>query len=237
MAESKAPLAANAGRINPKRAKKNATKRIEFSFRNRAAYDDATLARVIKTGISVDGVELGLIMPRYELDDRNMAALVAYLRQLSTQPPPGVDGPIVQLATTIAPNQDPARTKAMLDVLDACLADRFPAKNIRISAWRLTGNAETWNEQLRQQNAKTPAFALLSGLGGTQWEPVHAFCERERMPCLFPNVDAPGADKEEMYNFYFSEGVALEAKVAARFIGERYAGAAAGRAWGGLRVR
>jgi hypothetical protein len=32
---------------------------------------------------------------------------------------------------------------------------------------------------------------VVSGLGGSNWAPVHQFCERRQLPCLFPNVDAP----------------------------------------------
>jgi len=34
-------------------------------------------------------------------------------------------------------------------------------------------------------------FALVSGLGGAEWGPVHRFCESQRIPCLLPNLETP----------------------------------------------
>ena len=57
-------------------------------------------------------------------------------------------------------------------------------------------------------------FAVISGLGGGDWSPVHDVCEREALPCLFPNVDAPPPQAEhDFYSTYFSRGVLLEAEV------------------------
>ncbi len=59
---------------------------------------------------------------------------------------------------------------------------------------------------------KEPVLAVISGLGGKNWAPVHAFCEQEAVPCLFPNVEAPPADADrDFYSVYFSQGVLLEA--------------------------
>src|SRR5262249_50288346 len=46
---------------------------------------------------------------------------------------------------------------------------------------------------------------------GKNWAPVHRFCERARVPCLFPNVEAPVEAERDFYSVYFSRGVLLEA--------------------------
>jgi len=70
-------------------------------------------------------------------------------------------------------------------------------------------------------------FAVLSGLGGSNWAPVHDFCEQEHLPCLFPNVEVPVASGG-YYTLYFSKGVLLEADLIAQALGD--AGAQAPRA-------
>jgi len=67
----------------------------------RPAYTDATLAQAIRTGIDPSGRVLNAQMPRYQLDDPDMALLIAYLRTLSASPSPGVDGTTLRFATVI----------------------------------------------------------------------------------------------------------------------------------------
>jgi hypothetical protein len=44
---------------------------------------------------------------------------------------------------------------------------------------------------------------------------VHRFCEAEHLPCLFPNVAAPGDAEQDFYSIYLSKGVLLEAELIA----------------------
>ena len=191
----------------------------------RPPYDDESLARAVRDGISPLGEKFHYLMPRYQLDARNMAALTAYLRQLSATASPGVEGRVIHIATVVAPGEAPARKAAMLDVLNACISERYPedregATAIRLHTWQLAGDPPTWERQLNDLQAKAPVFALLSGLGGGVWQPVHSFCEQNSIPCMFPNVDAPGSNEEQHHAFYFSQGVVLEAGIAARYISQ-----------------
>jgi hypothetical protein len=60
-------------------------------------------------------------------------------------------------------------------------------------------------------------FALISGLGGDEWAPIDAFCDRQALPCWFPSVALPPAAAPK-YSLYFSEGAALEARVLAAYL-------------------
>jgi hypothetical protein len=84
----------------------------------------------------------------------------------------------------------------MLDVLQHCVAEHGPRPGSgrrpwRLHTWTLHGPPPTWPAQLARHLREQPVFALLSGIG-REWAPVHAFCEAEGLPCLFPNTDAPG---------------------------------------------
>jgi hypothetical protein len=128
----------------------------------------------------------------------------------------------------------------MLDVLERFFADtnRIPLKPsppMRASArtlygksmymanrrwqlhvWQLEGPASTWRAQLERRLAAEPVYALVSGLGGSEWGPVHEFCEQRGVPCLFPNVEAPVGGDGDFWSVYFSRGVLLEAELVAR---------------------
>jgi hypothetical protein len=88
-----------------------------------------------------------------------------------------------------------------------------------LHVWTLHGEAATWRDQLERLYERQPVFAVLGGVGGDGWSPIHAFCEQRAVPCLLPNTDLPALAEKDYYTVYFSRGVALEAEVLAAQLG------------------
>src|SRR5437660_1989353 len=86
----------------------------------------------------------------------------------------------------------------------------------QLHVWELKGTPDTWEEQLERDFKVEPVFAVISGVGGRTWEPVHEFCEHQGIPCLMPNIDLPVVDEKAFYPVYYSRGVLLEADVMAQ---------------------
>jgi hypothetical protein len=226
---------------------------VESVHGNRDPYTDATLARAIRAGLDSQGRPLGELMPRFALDDADMAALIRYLKILGARGVPGVTGTLLHFATVITPEADPVKRRGMLDVLTQYFSDKNafpfgPSPQMRTSGktmysksmyvanrhwqlhvWELDGPPESWREQLEREFARQPVMAVLSGLGGSHWQPVHDFCEHEQVPCLFPNVEVPFVAEGDFYSLYFSKGVLLEAGLIARQIDESFKGRPASR--------
>jgi hypothetical protein len=212
---------------------------VESMHGNRAPYTAATLARAIREGVDPDGRQLSYLMPRFALSDPDMVALSDYLKSLSVHRAPGIAGGVLHLATIFTPDSDPVKRAGVLDVLQQYFKDKntFPigpsprmwtsgktayAKSMymanlrwQLHVWQLTGAASTWRAQLEQHLREEPVFAVLSGLGGSNWAPVHQFCELNAIPCLFPNVEVPVETGDDFYSLYFSKGVLLEAELIA----------------------
>ncbi len=201
---------------------------------NRVRYTDATLARAIRSGLGPTGQPLSALMPHYALDDATMAGLIAYLRTLSPTMAPGVDTDTIHFATIVTPDADPERARAMLEVLhhffdnkDAYYrGDAPPLESARrihyrvlrrwqLHVWTLSGAAETWQAQLRAKLRAEPVMAVVSGIAGRAWWPIHQFCEDAQLPCLLPNVDLPVEHEGDFYSVYYSAGVLLEAELIA----------------------
>jgi mono/diheme cytochrome c family protein len=202
-------------------------------------YTEETLMRAVRDGINSQGRRMSVLMPRYALDQAELAGLAAYLRQLSTAWSPGVTPTTIKLATVVTPDVDAARRKVFIDMMRAIARQKNastvvadPKKNRHhmvtaaemingternwdLQIWELQGPPETWREQLETRYRSQPAFALVSGLSDSSWRPVQEFCNAERVPCWFPSAQAddgePGA-----YTLYFSGGVKLEAALLAR---------------------
>jgi hypothetical protein len=193
-------------------------------------YDDQKLVRAIREGINADGKPLSPLMPRFTLSDADAGLLVDYLKSLSSRPGPGVTHDELNFATIITPDADPAERSGTLAVLRRFFTNRdiherghdpplISAHRIRyrvayrwqLHVWELSGAPDTWEEQLDAHLRTEPVFAVISGVGGRDWAPVHRFCEHEALPCLFPNVRLPVVAPGDFYSVYFSRGVLLEA--------------------------
>jgi mono/diheme cytochrome c family protein len=203
----------------------------------RPAYTDESLARAIRDGIDANGRALDPLMPRYALDDAELRNLVGYLKSLSSTLSPGVDDTNIHFATIVADDAAPRDRTAMLAVLEAFFAGKAAATRYEASraergpfhmerhyqayrrwnlhVWELRGPAATWREQLEGHYERRPVFAILGGIGGDAWQPIHAFCEQRAVPCLLPNTELPVIAEKDYYTVYFSKGVALEAQVLA----------------------
>jgi mono/diheme cytochrome c family protein len=204
----------------------------------RGAFTDTTLARAIREGVVPGGGTLNELMPRYALDDQQMASLIGYLRTLGGESARGVTPGTLHFATVVTPDADPVARRGMLEVLNHYFASPNPApgaprrmlhpnrlvgyrsggRKWQLHVWQLTGSADSWGRQLHQRLAAQPVFAILSGLGGGNWLPVHRFCEQEAIPCLLPNVDLPVDAEQDFYPIYFSRGVLLEAQLGAHWL-------------------
>lgn len=216
----------------------------------RPAYTDASLARALRTGLDPTGREFSDVMPRYDLKDADMAILVRYLRTLSAQTPPGVDGSTVRFATVIGEEVSLADRDAMLKPLASYVAFhnglsrgfghrmyRTPAgreiiqdhRTFSLATWVLKGPRATWRRQLEARYRKEPVFAFLGGISYGSWQPVHDFCEAREIPCLMPITDFPVASDRDWYTLYFSRGLRQEGEAAARFLAGIPAGASDAR--------
>lgn len=216
---------------------------VEGMRADRDPYTEETLTRAIRSGTDAAGKPLSYLMPHFELNDHEMADLIAYLRHLSPGEVPGVTHSVLHFATIVTPDADPLRRKGVLEVLSKFFADknhytRAESPRLRSShrmhfkvnlhwelhVWQLSGAADTWESQLRAKLAAEPVFAVLSGVGGSNWAPVQRFCEAEELPCLFPNVDLPVDRESDFDTLYFSKGVLLEAQLIARRLNEAAGG-------------
>jgi Cytochrome c len=206
----------------------------------RPAYTDASLGMAIRAGVDPGGRALEPLMPRYDMDDATLRALTAYLRTLGSAVPPGVDDRAIHFGVVVGADADPSAARDMVDILtryaDAVNAEtslhsrrargQTPSRSSafrrfrhwQVDVWRLDGPADDPAAQLERLDAKQPVFALLSGLAGGDWAPIHRFCAQHEVPCVLPNTEVPVLDRTDFYNVYFSRGAALDGEVLARHL-------------------
>jgi hypothetical protein len=208
----------------------------------RPAYSDETLARALRDGVDPAGRTLDDVMPRYQLDDGEMAVMIAYLKSLSARFSPGISDGHVSVATVMTDDAGREEREAMLSALTAFVTARnnqaasikklpargrpltggsYTSQEISLSVWLLKGPPETWRGQLEEYYRKEPVFALIGGITGGEWQPVHQFSEDNRIPCIFPQTDFPVISRTDWYTLYLSKGYYQEGETAARYLNGR----------------
>ena len=190
----------------------------------RPSYDADSLRQALTKGVAAGGRPLSPWMPRYALDDRDFADLLAYLRQLDpadAPPPRGLMGNTLHVATIVTPDAPAPRREAVRSVLTAwAKAQHFGPVGVELHVWDLEGPPTQWAGQLNRFLARQPVYAVLAGAGREQWQPVDQFCEAQALPCLFPLIDAAPATSHRYYTVHFSEGPRAESRMAARAVAQ-----------------
>jgi len=208
----------------------------------RPAYTDAMLADVIRTGIDPGGRKLDPIMPLYLLEGRDLDILVYYLKNLSSSPSPGATDRTLRFATIVSEEVRKGDRDAMLLALSAYIKDRqskayyykartrrqlfaeemdLSYRELTLATWELKGTPDTWRSQLEAYYRKEPVFALLGGIVKGSWSPIHEFCEKNRIPCIFPVTDQPVLSDNDWYTLYFSKGPYQEGEAVAKFLKDK----------------
>jgi hypothetical protein len=183
-------------------------------------------------------------MPRYALNDADMGHLSDYLKTLAAAADPGVDDSSIHFATIVSEGVDPAEREAMLSVLRAfcrrvnfevagntnrtrsspIYKDEFKTarRRWRLHVWELAGASSSWPAQLEVHYQKQPVFAILSGLTTRSWAPIHDYCERAEIPCLFPLTDLPVVSEQDWHTptIYLTKGLSGEAEALALWISQ-----------------
>ena len=203
----------------------------------RSAYDETSLARLLRSGINPDGKPVDQLMPRFILSDNEISDLTRYLRELSTQKTPGINDKVIRLATVITEDVDPKISQAVKNVLQTYVEEknrqtrlegRRPNRGKKpelrsaslfrkwtLDIWTLKGPTSSWATQLEDYYTTRPVFALLGGVTTGSWDPIGKFCESNEIPCMFPSTDLAEPDKDDFYTYHFSRGLELEADLMA----------------------
>lgn len=207
----------------------------------RPAYTDLTLANALVKGVSPSGRPLSPFMPRYQLTAKEAEVMVHYLKNLSAKHSPGVTEQELRFAVVLSDTVTPEARDALLQPLEAYFREEWngrvvaqltkrstrwredkPAgplfRKVALDIWELKGGPEGWRSQLEAYNSAQPVFALLGGLVPGSWEPVHRFCEDNRIPCILPQTDLPVLSSSDWYTLYFSQGYYQEGAAAARYL-------------------
>lgn len=206
----------------------------------RPPYTREGIANALRLGIDPAGHEFNDVMPRYQLNDKDISILVRYLEQLSSQASPGATNGELRFATIVTDDVNQDDRQALLQPLEAFITHqnqqlsmyndfikfgykptvdmKFAFRKASLEVWELKGPPEGWGKQLELYYRTKPVFAVLSGISNQDWKPIHDFCEEMRLPCLFPITEYPSITGTGWYTYYFNKGYFQEGETVARYL-------------------
>jgi hypothetical protein len=214
--------------------------------RKHPAFDDRTAARAVTEGIDPAGNVLAPAMPRYSLPAADLRDLLAYLRHLDGEEPPGVTAGAIRVATVL-PSRGPLLPLAadLREFLAAEFAELNRSGGIHGRQLELVvavhdGGPGGGVRELADLHRREPVFAVVGGVAPGAEEELARWAAEEKLPWIGPlthlELSAGGP-----WVFRPTAGLSEEARVLVRHAaaGESgdpaAAGAAAGRAkapWG-----
>ena len=201
--------------------------------RNRPAYTESTLLTALREGHDPTGHQFGALKPRYELSDANGRHLIAYLKTLGTEHPPGVDANTIHFATIVTDDVPDDAQAAFLKTIKAFVetrnhevaryrsrpglspnykSDLIPSyRKWQVHVWHLKGSPADYGLQLVSHYDDTPVFGVLSGLSTSDWQPIDRFCNHREIPCVFPITAYPAQRSSAAgYTLYLDRGLTAQ---------------------------
>lgn len=192
--------------------------------RSHPAFDDASLARAITTGVDSAGNRLDPAMPRYSIPESDLADLVAYIKRIETDLDTGLTDTEIRIGTLL-PLKGPLESlgQAMKTVLEAYFADinsrggiNGRKINLVVGEYIADPTYGSWNARdlLQQQSV----FALVSGYVAGIEKEVATLVEETEVPMVGPFTMLPQEDAGlNRFSFYLLSGIKHQGQLLATY--------------------
>ena len=189
--------------------------------RRHPAFDKASLARVLRTGVDPADNRLDRSMPLYTLSDGDMADLLAYLTHLEMDRDPGVEDHRIQVATLL-PLQGPqgALGQSMAQVMHAYF-EKINAqggvfgRRIELLAVPYGTSPQATLDNLRMAFQQEGIFALVGAYTVGMDQEILDLLREEGAPLVGPFTLDPGDEIVNAAAFYLYPGFIEQARMLA----------------------
>jgi ABC-type branched-subunit amino acid transport system substrate-binding protein len=187
--------------------------------RKHPAFDENSLARVLRTGLDPASNRLDPSMPLYTMSVEDMDSLVAYIRFLETDWDPGVEQDRIQVATLL-PLQGPqgGLGQAMAQVMHAHFEEvnkrgGIFGRKLELLAIPYGASAKGTLDNLSSAFEKEGIFALVGAYTIGLDEPILEMLREQGAPLVGPFTLNPGDAFINADSFYIYPGFAEQAVV------------------------
>lgn len=167
---------------------------IRQTGRQHPPYDETTLKRAIREGVDPAGNALHPAMPRYKLDEADLADLLAFLKVLGKEPVPGVDDGYIRIGILKPVSGPLAPVGQAVAMLLAGFFEELNAlgglygRNVELVAVEFNPAAppDVMLEAVLRHLAEVPVFCFVGNLGVPDDHPVARYFADEGIPVFAP---------------------------------------------------
>lgn len=189
--------------------------------RRHPAFDEASLARLLRAGLDPADNRLDRAMPLYEMSDEDMADLVAYLEHLERDRDPGIEADRIQVGSLL-PLRGPRGQlgQAMARVMHAHFQDvnaqgGVYGRRIELLTVPYGASPETTLENLGAAFRAEGIFALVGAYTVGLDEEILELLRADDMPLVGPFTLDPGDGVVNAAAFYLYPGFEEQARALA----------------------
>jgi len=187
---------------------------VHANDRKHGPFTEATFLNALREGRDPAGNTLDSAMPRYMLSADDATALVAYLKKIEKDIPPGISATSLRLATLL-PREGPlAAVGATIEkTLAAALADYnarsgVHGRRLELDVLPASGKPGADIERLRRAQMENPYFAIISPVAIGIEESLGAFAEERQIPMIGAfSPGNPGGRQGSNYVFDLMSGL------------------------------
>ena len=194
--------------------------------RKHPAFSEASLTRMLTSGVDPAGNKLGVAMPIYRMPQQDMADLIAYLKRIETDFDPGISETSIVIGTVLP--EKGALTglaESMAGVLQAYFAEvnaRGGIYNRKIELRVMYGDTKLTVSNLKHLIDDDQVFAIVSGLTAGAEDGVAALTKEKEIPFIGPSTLLPQRGLPlNRYIFYLLPGLKEQAQALAIFAGKK----------------
>ncbi len=186
-------------------------------------YDEAALARAVSTGVDAGSTTLSKAMPRYALDERDMADLIAYLKHIESDWDPGLGADRIVVGTVVpSGGSNRGLGEAVRRVLAAYFEDVNDAGGIYKRKLELVvASADSPSavvDQAVRLVEEIGVFALVSSFTAGADGEFADLAEREAIPVIGSFTQFPRSeDRLPRYSFYLYSGLTDQGRALIQF--------------------
>ncbi len=190
--------------------------------RRHPVFTEAGVAKAVAFGVDPGGNDLDPAMPRYRMPDEDMRSLIAYLKKIEFQLPPGVAAKSLRIGTVLPESGRFAEIGRLVrDLLQASF-DRINGKGglygrkLELVVADYGENATTAYTNAWELLRRRDVFALLAPLSAGWEGELGRVAAEERIPVIAPITLFPEDTRaSNLYVFHLLSGVAELSQVLA----------------------
>ena len=185
----------------------------DHPLRRHEAFDEASVAKAIVSGVDPAGNDLEATMPRYAISDEDMADLIAYLKRVDTESDPGLSATTIRIGTVLPTKGrlELAGTamrivmEAYFDFVNATGGVHGRKLELVVGEWGADDTPAFW--QAQDLVSKEPLFALIAPyIPGYEAE-FSELVNEKQIPLIGPHTLMASGDNGR-YEFLLQAGLA-----------------------------